>query len=295
MTEALSGESTNPTGELIVVGTPIGNLGDLSDRTREVLRRADVVMAEDTRVSGNLLRAIGAWPKTMLSLRGGGAVSDGQLTELLSQRRTVALVTDAGMPGVSDPGGEFIEVARSLGAKVSVVPGPSAAASIIALANFDVSRFLFCGFLSSRSGKRRQRLSELVSVDVATVYFEAPHRIVSMLADLSELFGRGRRGVIGRELTKKYEEVSYGTLGELEELVGSKPPLGEYVLCIEGHLDAVIATHTASDVGRIHELLRKNRVPAKAASEILALVTGERRSVWYERYVQDVSANDIGS
>lgn len=282
MGESMS-ETTDECGSLILVGTPIGNLADLSPRAMEALVFADVILAEDTRVSMKLLRHAGAHPPQLLPLRGPNALSPSRLRDLIEEGRKVVVVSDAGMPSISDPGNELIDVALAVGASISIIPGPSASVTIASLANFDVSSFLFAGFLPSRAGKRRQRLMELRSHGLPLVLFEAPHRIRESLVDLVDVLGADRRAVVGRELTKRYEEIRYGTLGELAAYFETKDPLGEFSLCIEP--PAHDPEERAGDVNvtKVVEVLKRLGISTKASAEILATVTGDRRSVWYER------------
>jgi 16S rRNA (cytidine1402-2'-O)-methyltransferase len=281
--EEKMGQTSTERGSLTLVGTPIGNLGDLSPRAAEALVAADVILAEDTRVSLKLLRHVGAHPAQLLPLRGPHALSPSTLHGLIEDGQRVVVVSDAGMPSISDPGNELIDEVLEVGAAISVVPGPSASVAIASLANFDVSTFVFVGFLPSRSGKRRQRLNELRSHGLPLIIFEAPHRIQECLADLVDVIGADRRAVVGRELTKRYEEIRHGTLSELSEYFGAKEPLGEFSLCVERPRIDEMERAGGVNVADLVGVLDRLGIATKASAEILATITGDRRSEWYER------------
>src|SRR3954469_8805973 len=220
---------------LVLAATPIGNIGDASPRLREHLERADVVAAEDTRRLRRLTDALGL-------RRAGRVVSyyDGveqaripSLLEELRAGRTVLLVTDAGMPLVSDPGFRLVAAAVVEGLPVTVVPGPSAALAALAVSGLPADRWCFEGFLPRRAGERRRALAALAGEQRTMVFFEAPHRIAATVADMATAFGADRRAVVCRELTKTHEEVRRGGLGELIEWAGSGLR-GEITLVVDG-------------------------------------------------------------
>jgi 16S rRNA (cytidine1402-2'-O)-methyltransferase len=207
---------TSDTGRLVVCGAPIGNVADASRRLADTLATADVVAAEDTRRLLRLARDLGVRVNRAVSYHDAneaartpellGAVRDGQV---------VALITDAGMPAVSDPGFRLVAAAAAEGLPVTVVPGPSAVTAAVALSGLPSDRWCMEGFLPRKAGERRTRLAELAAEPRTLVFFEAPHRLGATLAALAEAFGPDRRAVACRELTKTYEEVRRGTLGEL--------------------------------------------------------------------------------
>jgi 16S rRNA (cytidine1402-2'-O)-methyltransferase len=209
----MSGEGVG--GTLYVVATPIGNLGDLSPRAAEVLRLADVVVAEDTRRTRTLLTHAGAHPAELLSLPAFDEEGRlGRVVSRLSAGAVVALVTDAGTPGVSDPGSRLVEAAWEAGARVVPVPGPSAALAALSASGLSADRFLFAGFLPRKGGGRADALRWLSGVPATIVIFEAGNRAASTLADLEEAFG-DRMAALARELTKLHEEIARGRLSEL--------------------------------------------------------------------------------
>jgi len=209
--------SGDPTGQgtLYVVATPIGNLGDLSPRAAEVLRLADVVVAEDTRRTRTLLTHVGAHPGDLLSLPAFDEEGRlGRVVARLAAGAAVALVTDAGTPGVSDPGSRLVEVAWGVGARVVPVPGPSAALAALSASGLAADRFLFAGFLPRKGGARAEALRWLAGVPATLVLFEAGNRASSTLADLQEALG-DREAALARELTKLHEEITRGRLSDL--------------------------------------------------------------------------------
>ena len=227
-------------GRLILAATPIGDVRDASTRLREVLATADVIAAEDTR---RLRRLV-----TSLDLDLPGRVvayhehSEGtrtrQLVERLLEGATVVVVTDAGMPSISDPGYRLVSAAIIAGITVTAVPGPSAVLAALALSGLPVDRFCFEGFLPRKSGQRKQRLRELASESRTMLFFEAPHRLAAVLVDAAEVLGPTRKAAVCRELTKTYEEVKRGSLSELAEWAAAGV-LGEITLVVEGADDSV--------------------------------------------------------
>lgn len=218
---------------LWVVGTPIGNLEDVSARALETLRRADVVACEDTRTTARLLDRYGIQARTVSYFEHS---PEGRTREILSLIRGgagVALVSEAGTPAVSDPGARLVAAAHREGLAVFAVPGPSAVTAALSVAGFSADRFVFEGFLPKRAGKRRRLLRELAEQDRTVVFFESPHRIEAALDDCVDAFGAGREGAIVREITKAHEEVRRGTLEELREAARANPR-GEFTVVIAG-------------------------------------------------------------
>ncbi len=266
-------------GRLLVVGTPIGNLGDLTPRAADALRSADLVVAEDTRLARRLLSHLGAKRPTVSFNDHSPDARLGELIARLAGGATLALTTDAGMPGVSDPGARLVAAARAGGATVEVVPGPSAVTAAIALSGVESLGFVFGGFLPARpAAARTVALRRLLDAAGATalplVLFEAPHRVVALLEALEEVVP-GARVAACRELTKLHEEVLVGTPAEVRtRLAGAR---GELTLVISGlppaetanTLDVgavVAAANRAGLVPRtIVELLRASGVPRREA------------------------------
>ncbi|MEY2667486.1 MAG: hypothetical protein RJA59_124 [Pseudomonadota bacterium] len=220
-------------GTLYVVATPIGNLGDLSPRAAEVLRTVDVVVAEDTRRTRILLAHVGAHPADLLSLPAfdeEGRID--RVTSRLAAGASVALVTDAGTPGVSDPGSLLVEAAWGVGAKVVPVPGPSAALAALSASGIAADRFLFAGFLPRKGGARAEALRWLAAVPATVVLFEAGNRAAATLEDLQGAFG-DRTAALAREITKLHEEIVRGRLSELRTRFAGELR-GEVTLVIAG-------------------------------------------------------------
>lgn len=221
-------------GKLVVVGTPIGNLEDLSPRAARVLASSDAIFCEDTRVTAKLASRFGlAAPRISCPApREGSRV--GELLERLVRGETVALVSDAGMPALSDPGERLVEAASDAGFAVEVVPGPSAASAALAVSGLPAVPHLFVGFLPSRSGERRRALERLSDREETLVWFESPHRLAESLAEAARVLGP-RRGCVARELTKLHEEAVRGTLPDLAEAFRPRERgRGEVTVVVEG-------------------------------------------------------------
>lgn len=219
---------------LYVVATPLGNLGDLSARAIEVLRTVPVVAAEDTRRSRGLLEHIGARPQLLSFHAHSPERRLESLLEILSEGRDVALVSDAGTPGVSDPGTDLAEAAHQAGHRVVPIPGPSAIAAILSASGLPADRFLFLGFIPRRGADRARLLARAAAEEWTVVFYEAPGRVRELLDDLREVAGPGRRAAVGRELTKLHEEIRLGTLEEQVRHFEATEPRGEFTVVLEG-------------------------------------------------------------
>jgi 16S rRNA (cytidine1402-2'-O)-methyltransferase len=223
------------TGRLVLVGTPIGNLGDLSARAEATLREADVVCCEDTRHSRKLFSHVGIAPKRLVAVHEHNEVEMGTaIAGWVLDGRVVAVITDAGMPGISDPGERIVAAVAAAGGVVEVVPGPSAALAALVGSGLPTARFCFEGFLPRKGQERSRRLAAIGAEERTTVLFEAPNRVAATLADLMTACGPDRRVSIARELTKRFEEHWRGSLAEALGHVGTKEPMGEHVLVVEG-------------------------------------------------------------
>jgi 16S rRNA (cytidine1402-2'-O)-methyltransferase len=221
-------------GTLYVVATPLGNLNDLSPRAAEVLRQAPVVAAEDTRRTRGLLSHLGASP-TLLSFHAhSGERRVDTLLEILKEGRDLALVTDAGTPGVSDPGTDLVAAALEAGIVVVPIPGPSAPATALSAAGLPADRYLFLGFIPRKGTERSRLLTRAAAEEWSVVLFEAPTRLVALLRDLAAAAGPGRLALVARELTKLHEELRRGTLAELADYYSMNPPRGELTIVVEG-------------------------------------------------------------
>lgn len=225
-------------GKLSIVGTPIGNLEDLSPRAARILAEADIIACEDTRVARVLLTRVhelaGPTHATLLATHAHN--EDGRISELIGRIERgaiVALTTDAGMPSISDPGSRFIGACAAAGIEIEIIPGPSAVVAALAVSGIPAARFCFEGFLARTSGKRARRLAELAEDERATVFYESPHRIAATLAAMRDAFGPDRQGAVCRELTKRFEEVVRGPLEELAERF-AQGGRGEFTIVITG-------------------------------------------------------------
>ena len=222
------------TGKLYVVGTPIGNLSDFSPRGIETLSAVDYIAAEDTRVTLRLLTHFGIKKPLLSYYKPHEAEKSAKILELLHDGNSVALVSDAGMPCISDPGVYLVQRCYEQGIPVESVPCCNAAIAAVAISGIDTARFAFEGSLPVDKKERRQRLEETSALPHTLIYYEAPHKLRQTLADLSAACGESRSAALCRELTKLHEEVIRGTLGELNSLYETTEPRGEYVIVVEG-------------------------------------------------------------
>jgi 16S rRNA (cytidine1402-2'-O)-methyltransferase len=224
---------------LLLVATPIGNLSELSPRAVEALASADVIACEDTRRTGRLLEHAGvAKPRLLVVNDHTESAATRAVLDVLDAGQTVVVVTDAGMPGISDPGERLVRAAVSAGHRVSVVAGPSAAIAAIVVSGLPTGRFVFEGFLPRKGSGRTARLAALAAEPRTTVLYEAPHRVAATIADLATSLGLDRRVVMVRELTKLHEEVWRGSLADASDHLAAVPPRGEYVLVVAGAPEA---------------------------------------------------------
>ncbi|MGI6176014.1 MAG: 16S rRNA (cytidine(1402)-2'-O)-methyltransferase [Christensenellales bacterium] len=220
-------------GTLYVCATPIGNLEDITYRVVRVLKEVDYIAAEDTRRTLPLLNHLDI-QKPLISCHAHNERARGEkIAQLLSEGRQVALLSDAGMPGISDPGVEVIRLARANGAKIEILPGANAALCALLLSGFDTHRFVFEGFLPTAKKERRKRLLAMLEQTAPSILYEAPHRVKRTVEELYELLGE-RRISISREITKLYEETVTCTLAQALDWLEEKPPRGEFVLVLEG-------------------------------------------------------------
>ena len=227
-------------GVLYLVGTPIGNLADISERAKKVLSEVDFIAAEDTRNSAKLLLCLGIKGELVSYHEHNKRVAGERLIARLLAGESCALITDAGMPAISDPGEDVVALAAEAGVRVSVVPGPCAAVSALAMSGLPTGRFAFDGFLPVKGKERRERI-EALSYEVRTaILYEAPHKLVTTLTDLCDALGGERRISLCRELTKLNEEVLRFTLAEAVKYYSEREPRGEYVLILEG-VEATVA------------------------------------------------------
>lgn len=268
--------------KLYVVGTPIGNLGDLSPRAVDVLGSVDFIAAEDTRVTMKLLNHFGI-KKELVSYYEHNKRQRG---EIICQRilngETCAVVTDAGMPAISDPGEDLVALCYELGIEVESVPGPTAFATALAISGMPSGRFTFEGFLSVSKKSRREHLEEIKDEKRTLIFYEAPHKLINTLSDFNKVLGN-RKIAIVRELTKLHEEVIHTTLDEAVSLYDSKAPKGEFVLIIEGKSDEQENDITLDDaVTMARELVDKGMSVNNASKEIASKTPFKKGDIYKE-------------
>ena len=270
-------------GILFVVATPIGNLADASPRSLEVLRDADLIACEDTRTTRTLLGRHGITTPTVSLHEHNERAAAAKLIEVLRAGKSVALVSDAGTPGLSDPGALLVEQAHRAGIRVSPVPGPNAAAAAFSAAGFAAGRFLFAGFLPAARAARRKALQEL-ELPCPVILYEAPHRVLETVEDLVAQFGAQREIAIGRELTKKFEETARMPLGEAQAWLLADPQRvqGEFVLVLAAG-EAKPAAQ--ADAERTLDALLETMAPS-AAARLAARITGLPRRLLYRKALE---------
>jgi len=270
-------------GTLFVVATPIGNLADASPRSIEVLRAVEVVACEDTRTSATLFARFGIAAQAVPLHEHNERTAAKGLIETLRRGRSVALVTDAGTPALSDPGADLVARAHREGIRVSPIPGPSAAAAAFSAAGFAGPEFLFAGFLPA-SGSARRKALEALDVQWPVVLFEAPHRVAQTLADLAARFGDAREVMIGRELTKKFEEVARLPVGEAAAWLAADPhrAQGEFVLVLAP------GEPKGADMALAEKLLDGllGKLSPSDAAKLAAKITGAPKAVLYRRALE---------
>lgn len=226
---------------LYLVATPIGNMSDISERAIKVLSEVDFIAAEDTRNSLKLLSLLGIH-KELVSYHEHNKRSSGErIVARLLRGESCAVITDAGMPAISDPGEDIVKACYDAGLSVSVIPGACAAVSALSLSGLSTSRFAFEGFLPAQKGERRRRLDAVKNDDRTLIFYEAPHKLLATLRDMCEVLSGDRKISLCRELTKLNEEVIRTTLADAVKTYGEKEPRGEYVLIVEGFSGVVVA------------------------------------------------------
>lgn len=273
-------EMTEESAALYVVPTPLGNLADLTRRAEEVLRAVPWVAAEDTRHSGPLLKQIGSSARILPAHRHNEHEAAARIVERLHAGEAVALISDAGTPGISDPGARIVAAVRAAGCKVVPLPGPCAAITALSAAGLAEEHFLFYGFLPNKGGQRRHVLERLRNHPYALVFYEAPHRVLETVADLAAVLGE-RTVVIARELTKLFESIHSGPLTTALAWLEEEPnrQRGEFVLIVSG-------APVGADDGegeRILKLMLAEGLPVKQAAKLAAAISGAAKNMLYER------------
>lgn len=268
-------------GKLYLVGTPIGNLGDFSPRAADALREADFIAAEDTRVTLKLLNHFGIRKPMVSYFEHNKYASGAKIFERILAGETCALVTDAGMPAISDPGEELVRMCASGGVEVLTVPGPSALISALALSALPTGRFCFEGFLSTANKSRREHLESLRSERRTMIFYEAPHKLMRTLEDMKNTFGPERRISLCRELTKLHEQTLRTDLAGAIEHFTQFPPKGEFVLVIEGAPEAG-SGFSLDEAVELAERYRAEGLSRKAACKKAAAETGFSANELYD-------------
>ncbi len=274
-------------GRLYVCATPIGNLGDISDRLRETLMTADAIYAEDTRRTSKLLRHIGTKTNAQSLFVGNEKARSRRLVDDVRAGKIVALVSDAGMPTVSDPGAEAVRLVQDEGLSLTVIPGPSAVTTAITLSGFGGDRFSFEGFLPRKGKERNGRLRQLGLDDRPVVIFASPHRVAGDLRDLLDAVGADRRVAVTREMTKLHEEVWVGTLGEAVEQWSGETK-GELTLVLEGSPMAPVTAEAA--IAEARTLVDAGTSPSDAARRV-AQDSGVSRRLIYQALLERQDRN----
>ncbi len=273
-------EANTPVGMLTLVGTPIGNLSDMSPRAVEALRSCDFIAAEDTRVSLTLLNHFGIKKPLVSYFEHNKRERGEQICARIEAGETCALVTDAGMPAISDPGEDLVALCAQRGILVSVVPGPSAVITALAVSGLPAGRFTFEGFLSVNKRSRREHLDSLAAEQRTMLFYEAPHKLLSTLQDMLSVFGN-RRIALVRELTKLHEEVVRTTLEQAVADYQQQAPRGEFVLVLEGAAPPAVEIPSLEDAVALAGLLAQQGLSASDAAKAAAAQTGHKKGEIY--------------
>ena len=269
-------------GMLYLVPTPIGNLGDISERCRRTLEEADFIAAEDTRVSLKLLNYLGIKKSLVSYYEHNKAFKGNVILERILAGETCALVSDAGSPAISDPGEDLVRLCAEHGVTVTAIPGPCAVITALSISGLPTGRFCFEGFLSTAKKSRKEHLQSLIGETRTMIFYEAPHKLVSTLEDLAEAFGNDRKISLCRELTKLHEEVVRTTLGEAIEKYTENAPKGEFVLVVDGAAPAEKEVPTAEDAGEMVKRLMGEGLSRKDAIKQTAKALDLPKNVVYD-------------
>ena len=293
--EGHSGEKAEcPAGVLYIVATPIGNLGDISERALQILNGVDAVLAEDTRHSRRLLRAHGLETPLRTLHEHNERRMAARIVQRLESGERLALVCDAGTPLISDPGFHLVRRVRDAGCEVVPIPGPCALVCALSAAGLPTDRFVFEGFLPVRPTARRRRLHELQKETRTLVFYEAPHRIGEMLADLAEAFGGTRGAVLAKELTKVHERIRHGTLDDLRNWLGEsrERTRGEFVILVGGAPEEELPPPLVDDHSLLRELLKE--LPVKRAVDLVHRLTRRERNRLYRQALEITREGQTG-
>ncbi len=271
-------------GALYVVATPIGNPEDLSPRARRVLAEADLIACEDTRRAGRMLAALRIRTPTVSYFEHNERRRASELIELMRAGESVALISDAGTPAISDPGFRLVRVALDAGIRVAAVPGPSAAIAALSVSGLPTDRFVFEGFLPAREGARRDALEKLAREARTIIFYESPRRLSETLAEMAAAFGEDRPAVVVREITKTYEETLRGAFGELRDRFAHQEARGEITIVVGGAPGESGAAPDAIGAGAVSVAdLIDAGLSLKQACAVVAKRTGQSRRELYQR------------
>ena len=269
-------------GMLYLVPTPIGNLGDISERCRRTLEEADFIAAEDTRVSLKLLNYLGIKKSLVSYYEHNKAFKGNVILDRILAGETCALVSDAGSPAISDPGEDLVRLCAEHGITVTAIPGPCAVITALSISGLPTGRFCFEGFLSTAKKSRKEHLASLMGETRTMIFYEAPHKLLSTLEDLAETFGADRKISLCRELTKLHEEVVRTTLGEAIEKYTENAPKGEFVLVVDGAAPVEKEIPTAEDAGEMVKRLMGEGLSRKDAIKQTAKALNLPKNVVYD-------------
>lgn len=272
-------------GKLFIVGTPIGNLGDMSPRSVEALKNADFIAAEDTRVTIKLLNQFDISTPMMSVHEHNEHAREGQIIGRILAGESCALVTDAGMPCISDPGGVIVKAAHDAGVEVVSVPGPSAAIAALSISGIEAARFCFEGFLSMNKPARREHLESLVGERRTMVFYEAPHKLKNTLSDMLKYFG-DRQISLCREITKLHEEVMRTTLTQAVAYYEENTPRGEYVLVLAGDESEAAPRMDREEAISYAKSLLEQGIPPSDAAKRAAKESGLSKSEIYKSLIE---------
>jgi 16S rRNA (cytidine1402-2'-O)-methyltransferase len=271
-------------GALYVVATPIGNPEDLSPRARRVLAEADLIASEDTRRAGRMLAALQIRTPTVSYFEHNERRRTSELIDRMRAGESVALISDAGTPAISDPGFRLVRAALDAGIRVAAVPGPSAAIAALSVSGLPTDRFVFEGFLPARESARRAALAKLARETRTIIFYESPRRLSGTLAEMAAAFGEDRPAVVVREITKTYEETRRGALGELRDRFANQEARGEITIVVGGAPESEQEQFDESAGGALTVAkLIDAGLSLKQASAVIAKLTGQSRRALYQR------------
>jgi 16S rRNA (cytidine1402-2'-O)-methyltransferase len=267
-------------GQLYIVGTPIGNLEDITFRAIKILQTVDLIAAEDTRHTGRLLQHFQiTTPQTSYHEHNRNSRTP-ELIQQLTEGKNIALVSDAGMPGISDPGYELVKACVEEGIKVVPIPGASAFVTALSASGLPTDRFVFEGFLPAKAKQRREHLDLLTEESRTLIFYESPHRLRDTLQDLASAFGNSRRIVLARELTKVYEEFWRGSIEEAIDLYSSRQPQGEYSILVTG-AEFIKPQFTEAEIKtQLQNLINQGISRSQASREIAKITSLPRRQIY---------------